>query len=499
MIKKKKNNWSFSYPSKEKDYFVENFSMLLASGMGVLSTLKILKEDVKSKRSKKFIGSLIKEIEEGTPLWRAIENTGLFSGYFVSLLKIGEESGSLDSNLKIIVKQAQKEKTFKSKIRSAIMYPAFVMILALVVGVGIAWFILPKLATVFSSLRMDLPYVTKVLINLGLFLAEQGYWIIPSFLIFFILIIFFLFSYPKTKFIGRSILFSLPGSGKIIQQVEVSRFGFILGTLLDAGMPVKNCFDSLIQATSFPAYKKFFSYLKEEIIKGNDFNNAFLGYKKSNKLMPISAQKMVSSGQSSGNLSTILKKISENMEIKTEVSTKNLSVILEPVLLVVVWLGVVGVALAVILPIYSLVGGINEEKDNNINTNSEQLIIQEDISKNISENKEEFVGEVDLNLKENNNEDDIEKENIIINEIEGQKEEFLEENGSLFELEILDNSLGYLNVRDRNSINGKIVYKVYPGDKYFYEEKENDWYKIEYLLDEYGWVYGRYIKEVNYE
>jgi type IV pilus assembly protein PilC len=344
--------------SRDRDYFLENVSMLIISGMGVLEAIDAVLVDVKSKKMQRIIIEIREDVAAGSAFWKALAEVQLFPDHVLSLLRIGEESGKLADNLKIISLNQEKERLFRSKIRSAMMYPIFVLSLTLVVGLGIAWFILPRLSLIFSQLDIELPFVTKILIGAGMYLSQYGKIIIPIFLLLFILFIYFVFYFRKTRFIGQWFLFALPGIKSLIQEVEIARFGFLLGTLLEAGLPINQALNSLTAATFFPHYKKFYIYLNLKIEEGYSFKNSFLEYKGLNRLLPTPMQKLIVTGEQSGNLSKTLFKLSEIFEAKTENTTKNLTVILEPILLVIVWLGVVAVALAVVLPIYSLIGGL---------------------------------------------------------------------------------------------------------------------------------------------
>ncbi len=362
---KKKNKKKITLPfqnfgiGKEREYLVENLSMLVGSGMGIPFALESIKSEMRSRRMKNVLASILESVDAGVPFWRALESVKIFPPYMVSLIRTGEESGNLSENLKVVALQDQKERQFRSKIRSAMMYPIFVLGLTMFVGIGIAWFILPRLAIVFSQLKLELPLVTRMLILTGEFLGEYGAIAVPLFLVFVGVIVYLVFIFQKTKFIGQTMLFYVPGAKGLIQEVELARFGYLLGSLLGAGLPVVNALDSLYQATTFPMYKKMYAHIRDSIEEGNSFQKSFKSYDGVKKLVPSPIQQMIVAGEQSGNLSKILIKIGETFEIKTEDSTKNLAVILEPVLLIIVWLGVVAVALAVILPIYSLIGGFN--------------------------------------------------------------------------------------------------------------------------------------------
>lgn len=345
---------------KEKDYFIENLAMLLTSGMGIAAALDSVKHEIKSKRFMAQLDYVIEEIENGSPIWLAIERAKVASPHVISLIRIGEESGRLSENLNVIVIEQQKERLLKSKIKSAMMYPVLVLALTLVIGLGIAWFILPRLATVFAELRIDLPFITQALIDTGKFLGLYGHVVIPFVLALIAAALYFIFIFKGTKFIGEAIIFKIPGIKDLLREVELARFGYILGTLLEAGLDIDTALESLSQITSFRRYKDFYLYLRNGIQDGNSFQRCFASYPKSNKLIPSPIQHMIVAGEMSGNLSKTLLRMGEIFEGKTDITTKNLTVLLEPILLFIVWIGVVGVALAIILPIYSLIGGLNQ-------------------------------------------------------------------------------------------------------------------------------------------
>ena len=345
---------------EEKDYFIENLGMLLMAGMNILSSLDAIKGEMRSSRMKQIIDDLKKDIDAGLFLWRGLDKTGLFPPHIISLIRIGEESGQLSENLKVIVLNQQKDRVLKSKIRSAMMYPVLILCLTMVIGIGIAWFILPRLTSVFTQMNLKLPLITRILIAIGEFLKDYGWIAVPIFLVAFIGTFYFVFVAPKSKGIGQSLLFSTPVVKKLIQEIELARAGFILGTLLGAGLSVVDSLDSLYNASTYVFYKKFYLYLKNNVEEGKSFQESFVAYPKMRRLIPSHIQGMIEASEQSGKMSETFSKIGEIFEEKTETTTKNLAVLLEPIMLVIIWLGVVMVALAVIMPIYSLVGGINK-------------------------------------------------------------------------------------------------------------------------------------------
>ncbi len=345
---------------REKDYFVENLAVLLNSGMDILSAVQAIKVEIRSQKMKQIIAELEDEIEGGSTLWQSLSNSAIAPPHIIYLIKLGEESGRLPENLGIVAEQTQKDRELRSKIRSAMIYPVIVFTLTFVIGLGIAWFVLPRLAVVFSQLKLELPVLTKGIILLGNFLKSYGSLSVPLFLGAIIVLLYFLFFNPKTKFLGSGLLFALPGTKRLIQEIELTRFGFVLGTLLGAGLLVTSALSSLKEATALRPYQKLYLHLKNNLEEGIPFRGAFSSFKGINRLVPSPIQQMIAAGEESGKLSDSLLKIGEIFEKKASNTTKNLAVILEPVLLVIVWLGVLAVALSVILPIYSLIGGLNQ-------------------------------------------------------------------------------------------------------------------------------------------
>lgn len=344
---------------KHRDQFIENLSMLVLSGMAIPGALASIIKQTKSEGMKKILERMLLEIESGSPVWKALDRTTMFKGYTISLIRLGEESGNFAENLKVVALEEEKDREFKSKVKSALMYPVFVLTLTGVVGIGISWFILPKLAKIFFDLKLTLPLITRVLIDFGLFLNKYGLIAVPLGLMVIGGISYMLFYYPKTKFMGEAIIFSIPGIKTLLMEVEVARFGYLLGTLLEAGLPVTKAIDSLAGASEVLRYKKFYLHLRETVELGNSFQKSFALYKGIDELIPQPIQQLIISGEESGNLNKTLIKVGKVLEAKSDTTTKNLTIIMEPILLVIVWAGVVSVAFAVILPIYSLVGGLN--------------------------------------------------------------------------------------------------------------------------------------------
>lgn len=513
---------------QEKSYFVENLAMLLAAGMDIYSAMDAIELELKSKGMKELLNNAKMQVDEGIPLWAALENTGLLPAHVVSLIRIGEQSGNLSKNLAVIVMQQDKERQFKSQLRSAMTYPVFVFGLTGVIGIGIAWFVLPRLSEVFASMRIDLPWITKLVIQFGLFVGEYGTYVVPGSILALALILYLLFMHPKGKQVGQSMLFVVPGIKQLILNIEIARMGYILGTLLGAGLPIVDAVDSMRDIASFYRYRKLYIYMKEQIEVGKTFADVFDSFKRMDKLYPVSIQQMITTAEQSGHLPETLMRIGETFETKTENSTKNLTVILEPVLLVVVWLGVVGIAMAVILPIYSLLGGLDQTPDE---FETPEPTVAEEESVDAVDTPEEFPEAIDFvpASETEDGQDDIEAEEQTAEETGAEEPAGQDENGAeapeepveepveeeepsaeepaaeepaaeeapetaaLQQVRILDTGTGYLNVRSEpDSSLTNVITTVAPGEILTYTVEQNGWYQITLPDGQTGWIAGQY-------
>lgn len=345
--------------AKDREYFTSNLALLLKASVPIGDALESLAETTQSAAMKKKLVVMQKLVDEGESLAGALKRSKLVSKQTLTLVELGEESGQLASNLTMAAEQEQKQRVFRSKLRSAMMYPAFVLGMTLIVGLGIAWFLLPKLAETFSQLHAQLPPISKVMIAIGLFLRDNGIWAIPAFFGGIFLLSVTIGSVPALRRLAARTTLHLPGVGRLAKELEVARFGYMMGALLEAGLPVTKALYLLENASSSPRYQKMFHRLAKSIEKGMSFRQAFADEKKSKKLIPASVQQVVIAGENSGSLSETFHLVGQTYDEKVEATTRNFEAIIEPVLLVGVWIGVLLVAVAVILPIYSLIGGLS--------------------------------------------------------------------------------------------------------------------------------------------
>jgi type II secretory pathway component PulF len=346
--------------TKERIYFTSNVATLLEAAVPIGAIFESLKETGGSKNYLHALEQMKADSEEGTPLWKVLDQNRIVPAQTLALIRLGEESGNLVQNMQIAAQQEEKQRVLKSKILSALLNPAFVFAITIVVGLGVAWFLLPRLSQTFSQLNVKLPLISRIVISIGNYLGHNGYWLVPTIIVSLIVLSYVLFAAKKTRSIGQNLLFHVPGIKRLLSEVEVARFGYLFGTLLNAGMTVTQSLQLMQEATATPHYKKFYKYLYDSFDNGESLKSSLQKYKKADKLIPPAVQQMIIAGERSGSMAAALLSIGRVYEEKSDTTTQNLEAILEPILLILVWLGVLIVAVAVILPIYSLVGGLEQ-------------------------------------------------------------------------------------------------------------------------------------------
>lgn len=342
---------------REKVHFIENLAILLNSGLSVIDSLKTIQSELRLKPMKKVVGEIIGEVESGIALWRAMDNQNFFSPYALSLIRIGEEAGSLSKNMEYLAAQQEKDRSLRSKVKMAMIYPSIVLTLTIGITLGLAWFVLPKLVSVLISLGAKLPLVTRIIIWIANFFQAHGSVAVPLAAAVALLIVL-LCKYTRLRGPVQQFTFRIPGIGTMARSATIAQFGVVLGSLLKAGVPLVESIRSMANVTDTVFYQRFYFRLADEIEVGQSFASAFQTIKETKNLIPLSVQQLIITGEKSGKIADMLMRIADIYEKKAEEAAQRLPVILEPILLLFIG-GLVGtIALAIIVPIYSIVGSV---------------------------------------------------------------------------------------------------------------------------------------------
>lgn len=339
----------------ERILFVKHMSMMIHSGMTEVESLRLIRSQIKSKGFLKILDDVIGNIENGQSLSDSLGHyRHIFGDLFINIIKIGEISGTLSENLDYLALEMKKSQSLRSKVRGALIYPA--VILAATIGVvgGLLFFILPKILPIFKSLKVELPFTTRALMFTSDMLRAH-YLIIGATFLLFVVFLFVLRSIPATRYLLHRMLLSMPIFGNISIGFNMANMTRILGMLLKSGEKIVQAVSITADASSNLVYKKA---LQEAVIEIQKGKTLYAFFEEHEQLFPPTVSRMIEVGEKTGNLDNNLAYLADFYENEVDEVTKNLSGILEPILLVVMGVAVGFVALAIITPIYGITQGL---------------------------------------------------------------------------------------------------------------------------------------------
>ncbi|UPA22617.1 type II secretion system F family protein [Candidatus Peribacteria bacterium] len=342
---------------KERMQFIENLATMLNAGLPLIDALRTLGMETRNKGFRKIIIRITETVENGTPLWRAMDAEDLFSLHAIALVRIGEEAGNLAKNMEYLAAQETKDHELVQKVKMAMIYPSIVMVIMFVIVMGLGMFVLPNLIGVLTSLNVELPFITRMVIKFSDVFSAYGLIIAPGSILGMGLFVV-LAKYTVLKVPVQWLVFRIPGIGSLLRSATIARFGVIVGGLLKAGVPVVDAVQSLVEVTPILVYRRLYEKLRDHITIGDSFSKSFAAIKGSQKLLPVSVQQLVVTGEKSGALADIMLKVADIYDKKASETAQKLPVILEPILLLIIGTLVGTIAFAIIVPIYSIVGNV---------------------------------------------------------------------------------------------------------------------------------------------
>ena len=337
--------------SKDLLVFFRQFQALIGSKVPVVYSLRAIGDQTESK----YLGGIIKDIandvEDGSPFSQALSKyPDTFPMIITSVIKAGEISGNLESSIKNVASSIDKNYRLTSKIRGALIYPAFVLATAFVVGFASVTFIIPRLTAVIEDMDAELPWHTVFVINLGHFM-EKYWWAV---LVIIIGVIISIVYYIKTEN-GRKewdrIKLDIPIIGKLFQYLYITRFAGNLVVLLSGGVSIVQSLVTVSEVVNNDFYKKIILRCAEEVKTGGNISTV-LAY---SDYVPSIMAKMVAIGEKTGKVTESLESVSSFYEQEMDDMVKNLSVLIEPILIVGLGIGVAILAFSILLPIYSVI------------------------------------------------------------------------------------------------------------------------------------------------
>lgn len=339
----------------DKILFARNLSAMLSAGLALSKALSVLERQTGSKEFKRVIRELNDGISRGGTLSGELaRHSKVFPQLFVSMVKAGEESGKLAQALMLIASQMEKGYLLGKKIKGAMIYPAIILTVMLGIGIMMMIYVVPTLTETFRELNVALPAPTRVIVAVSDFLLNH------TVLFFGMLILagLLIYSFIKSKPGGRLFDFLIPRMpliGGIAKETNAARTARTLSSLLASGVEVVSALSITADVMGNTYYKEVLTQASKNIEKGLPLSSVFLS---NEHLYPPLVGEMMSVGEETGELSDMLLRLAEFYEGEVDQKTKDLSTIIEPILMVVIGGSVGFFALSMIAPTYSLVDSI---------------------------------------------------------------------------------------------------------------------------------------------
>lgn len=344
-----------SVPLKEKIAFIQNLDLLLRSGVSAPRAMRIIAKQTGNKKFRNTVNTMAGNVEAGKSMHEAMaEYPKIFSHIFVSMVEVGEISGNLEKSLEYLRIQLQREADLKSKTKGAMIYPGVIISAMVIIGIALAIFVLPSLTATFKDFSTQLPITTRLVIAVSDFMAGNSIVVIVGLIAFVGGAVAFLRSSVGSKALDTFLL-NMPLISPVVKKINMARFSRILGSLMKSGISVVQGLQVTSEAMDNYFYREVLAECAEAVKIGKPLTEALSDHP---KLFPFIVTQMLSIGEETGNLENILDQLAEHFEAEVDDTMKNMSSIIEPLLLLVIG-GVVGfLALALISPIYNISNSI---------------------------------------------------------------------------------------------------------------------------------------------
>lgn len=341
----------------DKLLFTKHLAVMLKSGITIADAIDTLAAQSRSDAFRNMMLDVARNVKNGQSLAKSLaRHPRMFDKFYVSLIEVSEQSGTLEQNLAFLAGQLAKDYALRKKIQGAMLYPAIVFTAITIVGASMSLFVLPKLIDLFESLDVELPITTKILLFIAHIMQNYGYFVIGGFF-GAIVAIRAITQMPAVKPHWHKFLLSLPLLGPFLENEQLASMCRNLGVMLKSGLPIRRALEVQEQASTNLVFAAYISAIGKAVAKGKTIEDELLSGRFS-KISPI-AVRMIGVGEKTGKLDETLLYLGDFFDDEVDNTAKNLSTVLEPVILLIIGAVVGFVALAIISPIYELAGSIH--------------------------------------------------------------------------------------------------------------------------------------------
>lgn len=340
---------------RDKILFAKNLAAMIGSGLSMSRALSVIKRQSSNQKFQDVVSDIEKSISKGNTFNEALsEHKDIFPQVFIAMARAGEESGQLKESLTIVGDQMERTHRLKKKIKGALMYPSVIVVAMIIIAILMLIYVVPTLTTTFKELGTELPASTQVIIWISDTLKNNT-------LLFLVGVIAAIGGFiaglrtTRGKKIFDTTTLYIPVISGLVKEANSAATARTLSSLLSSGVEVVNALDITRDVVQHHAYSRVLDEAKTVIKKGGQMSEVFM---KNEKLYPVFVGEMVAVGEETGRLSEMLENVAQYYEDDVQQKTKDLSTIIEPVLMVIVGAAVGFFAISMITPMYSIANEI---------------------------------------------------------------------------------------------------------------------------------------------
>ncbi len=338
-------------PFVQKILLVHNLYIMIKAGLSLVDALRILSEQISHQRLKHMVGEIKAGIEKGRQLSEVLlEFPTVFPSIYVSMIAAGETAGKLEHALFQVNEQMKKSHELISRVRSAMIYPAVILTAMIGVGIEMVVFVLPKIIVLFKDFNAELPLATRILVAVVTFMEQYGLWVFIGIIITIVTLVW-LERRPTVRQMVHRLNLYLPIAGEIIKKINTATCTLTLSSLLQSTIPIIDAVQITASVQSNLTYREALKATAETLKKGEPLSTILGRFP---QLFSPMVVQMILVGEQSGQMEQMLAELSAYYTSEVDITMKNFSTIIEPAIIIVLGLAVAGVAVAVILPMYSL-------------------------------------------------------------------------------------------------------------------------------------------------
>lgn len=339
----------------DKIFFTQNLQVMARTGFSIAKALKTLSLQTRNKYFSKIIEQLRQEVETGKTLATVMHNyPKVFSPVFVNMIEAGEVSGQLETVLDRLTIQMKKDHNLLAKVKGALTYPAFILVAMVGIGITMFIYVVPKITAVFTESGMELPTITRAIITISTFMSKNILLVIGAPIVG--VVVFLRLIRTRTgRRLYHGFLLRLPIFGNIVKKVNLARFTRTLSSLLKTDIPIVEVFKIISKTLGNVYYQEVMMIIADSVKQGMPITAIIEKYP---RLFPPVVTQIINVGEQSGTLDTLSEQVAIFYEEDVEETMASLATIIEPIILVVMGVAVAIMAVAIILPMYSLTNAI---------------------------------------------------------------------------------------------------------------------------------------------